>query len=136
MPEMKCQTCATIIQPATADRTVGKCMPCAMQADPAFAAKVEAAKGSVSDKKPTLLQQVRALIVLLLVGSAFMAVIFIAKVVVSLIAVLIARYAFESSWDNAFFTGVITYLAIGFIELILDEWPKRSRRTLGKQPKE
>ncbi len=131
----KCQTCGTEIQPATAKRTGGLCMPCAMQADPSFAAKVEDAKGSVSDKNPTLWQQVRALIVLLLVGSAFLAVIFVVKIVVSLIAVLVARFAFETSWDSAFFTGVITYLTIGFIELILDEWPKRFRSP-GKKPKE
>jgi len=133
---LKCQTCDAEIQPATAERTSGLCMPCAMAANPAFAEKVEAGKGSAAGQKESFGKQVLALITVLLLGGAFMIAVFIAKVTVSIIAVLIARFAFETTWDRALFVGVITYLVLGFIGLILDEWPRkrsRSKRTTVKE---
>ncbi len=124
----KCRTCQTEIQPATAKRTGGLCMPCTMQADPAFAEKVEDAKISDSDKNPTIWQQVRSLIFVLLVGSAFMAVIFIAKIVVSVIAGLIAKFVFKTGWSTAILIGLGTFVGLGFLGMLLDlDWPGRNR---------
>jgi len=134
MDPVKCQTCQTEIRPATAKRTGGLCMPCAMQVDPAFAEKVEADKGSTSDRKESFWKQALALITVLLLGGAFMIAVFIAKVAVSIVAVLIARFAFDTTWDRAFFYGVITYLVLGLIGLILDELPLKRSRSKDRTP--
>ncbi|MCD6049375.1 MAG: hypothetical protein K0Q55_778 [Verrucomicrobia bacterium] len=132
MNPVKCQTCQTEIQPAIADRTGGFCTPCAMAADLVFAEKVEADKGAAAVQKESFGKQALALITVLLLGGAFMIAAFIAKIAVSIIAVLIARFAFETTWDRAFFAGVITYLVLGFIGLILDEWPQKRSRSKAK----
>ncbi|HEY1171467.1 MAG TPA: hypothetical protein VGH19_08875 [Verrucomicrobiae bacterium] len=133
---LKCQTCSTVIQPATAERTDGLCMPCAMGADPTFADKVEAEKGSATGKDYPLWKQVRDLIVILLVGGVFMAVLFVAKVVVSLIAALIAKFVFKTDWLQAVMIGAGTFAVLGFIGMLSDlDWSDGRPRPKAKKSK-
>lgn len=138
MNPAKYQTCGTEIQPATQERTNGLCMTCAKKTDPAFADKVESAKGHVSGKKVSVWEWVKCGLTFLAIGGALWLLIIIGTLIVSGVVVLLARFVFKTSWDTAFFAGAITWLAIKFILFLLGEleWPAKRSRSRDKKPEE